>query len=368
MRERFGSDIQYKISYIVVVFGVAFAVSFAPLHPVTALPLLGLTDDEATPAANDPSAELVEPEEEKLQLATGTPQPTSSSILKQGEARLTWTPTGLNDIQDTYDVAVTTIPEEETAEPPLQVSEAEGLTSAEFDVSSLAEGAYQWQVRSCGGTGVCSTWSQYTRFTLDGTPPAQPAAAVTSGQYDMVVRLQGTAEPQSNVTVTVSERSCSTKVDETGLWSCEFQKSFVYGQYTANVTATDIAGNKSQARKVAFAVKELFVSEPITAQELPETIEIVPVTTKPENQVLRQPVAAVDIVEREIAETKEAQDTTPVVAAITTDGGIVKASESGWQFMGLPWFLWLAGAGSAFAGWRVFGSPLPRGIGSIFSL
>lgn len=353
----------------IVAAAFTFAFSLSPLAVFgtsSALPLLSLEENEDV--SDDTSS--TEPPLE-LQLSSGVPQSTTPTTLKQQGAKLTWTPTGTAGIQDTYEVIVTDDLAEDSEQAPEQRLSGTDLTVAEFDVSSLAEGAYRWQVRSCTADSVCSGWSQPATFTLDGTAPGKPIAGVTSGQYDMVVRFTGSTEASSKVVVTVNDRTCVASADTIGVWTCEFDTSFAYGDYEASIVASDKVGNTSEASLVLFAVKELFVAQPITVKELPETLEIVPVDTKAENEVFKQPVAVVDIVNKGIAEASQKADTpgvTAVIPAITTDGGIVKASESGWQLIGLPWFVWLAGIGSVLAGWRAIGGPMPRQLESLLSL
>lgn len=369
VRERSRGSVKLtRLTKVISIFGLAFALVFVPFGAAGAVPLFDqpASDENAeTPLETD--AETPDLVHEPIQLMPGTPTSTTPSVLKQAGAKLTWNPTGMNETQDSYDVKVAALADEGEPSDPEVLLEGRALGAPEFDVSSLADGAYQWAVRSCGTAPVCNPWSDFTQVTIDGIAPGKPIAEVTSAQYDRAVTLTGSSDARAKIVVRVDDRTCTAVADDNGIWSCQFDKSFGYGVYTASVIASDEVGNSSEPLQLDFAVKELFVAERITVKELPEVLEIAPITQTPENTVSKQPLAVVDIVNKQIEAAEDAKETA-VVPAITTDGGIVHSSNTGWQVVGLPWFVWLGGLGSVFAGWRAFGSPVPRGLGSVFSL
>jgi hypothetical protein len=286
--------------------------------------------------------------------------------LKPQGAKLTWTPTGNGQIQDTYEVILTRTAEIESAKLSGEsVVPGDNLLVAELSIDGLPESQYYWQVRSCTVDLACNAWSQVYRLALDGTAPSVPIAAVTSGQYDKNVVITGIAEAKSTVFIAVEEHECTTQAGEDGVWTCAFDDEIEYGAYTAVVTASDKAGNQAST-ELELKVKELFVAPPIAPEELPPVLEVAPADTTPENKVYQQPISVIDTVNRGEVLVNDV-DQAPA-SLLTTDGGIVQSSENGWQVFGMPWFVWLGGLGSMFAGWWAMGWPVPRRIGSVLSL
>jgi len=322
--------------------------------------------EEQVPAVELPPAPTL--------LQTGEPQSTTPLETKPINTIFTWTPTGVGDVQDIYGIRVATDPTTDTVTGELTTglaSKADNLTTASFDAHDLPEGNYYWQVRSCSAAAplVCHDWSAVWQLRVDATLPVEPTAEFTSAPYSQTVSFAGIAEALSTVTVAVGDKLCQATALEDGTWQCTFEGDFDYGDYTANITSTDKAGNESPVVILDFSVKELFVAPVITQQELPPVLDIVPVDETPENKVEQKPVVAViDVVNMGI-ETEEAIATpTAVIKPLSTEGGIVQSSENGWQILGLPWFLWAgSAAGLAGASWA-FGAPIPRRLSSILSL
>lgn len=293
-------------------------------------------------------------------LKTGSPESTSPSVMMPASAVLKWTPTGSNDTEDSYDIRVAQVSNMDAATGMLTtpVMQQDGLTSAEYSISSLTDGIYYWQVRSCNVL-ICGEWSAVWIVTIDGIAPVAPDATLTSGLYDKYVAFAGQAEPGTRVTAAVNDSSCSVVADQDGSWNCQLTTEFEYGNYTANVVSKDTAGNTSQVTTIEFSVNELFVAPQITTEELPQVIEIVPVS--PAYQVAASLATPVPIAAENVniaIDNATATQTAP--KPLSTDGGIVQSSENGWQIFGLPWFVWLVATAGIVSIWFTLGLPTPK--------
>lgn len=137
----------------------------------------------------------------------------------------------------------------------------------------LADGSYHWQIRVDSG-GKKGDWlvaaaDQLPAFTVDTLPPAAPSAlsaggsrvaggkAATTGGNRPV--FSGQSEPSSTVTVAVSPEniSLSATADQTGAWSVTPDSDIPNGQHEVSVTASDAAGNVSQAAAFTLTVNPL---------------------------------------------------------------------------------------------------------------
>lgn len=311
-------------------------------------------------------------------LQTGKPNSTTATDVKSVNAFLTWTPTGVNEVQDVYNVRVATDPTVDLATGQLTTgivkSSEAPLTTAQFDVTDLPEGTYYWQVESCSAAAplICNGWSDVWALKVDNTAPVDPTIEYTGKPYSQTVSFAGTAEAAASVTISAGadDKTCVTTAAADGSWSCTFTDEFAYGDYTANVTAADKAGNQSAVIPLDFSVKELFVAPVIAMEALPPVLDIVPVDTTPENKTIEQPqIAKIDAVNMSPDTTPPVPPATdaPTIKPLSTDGGVIQSSENGWQIFGLPWFIWLgSGAGIASAMWA-FGVPLPRRLTSFLS-
>ena len=343
------------------------AVSLSPLawamHTANALPLAPLDEDvseqDDQPTAQDDTAI-------RAPLQPGTPAPTTPEAINHTRTKLTWTPTGINETEDTYQVLITNTPGSEagtlTGAPVLPV---DTLSSNELDVNSLNEATYYWQVRSCIAQDACNPWSPVQTVTLDATAPAMATSEVTSGMYDQDVVITGATEPSNVVTLHTAESSCETTADGNGTWSCTFER-LGFGTYEASVISRDVAGNESPAFGLPFSVNELFVATKIIRDDLPPVLEIVPADESPQSKVLQQPPHTIDSVN--VSGTGEQSDVLGIANTLSSDGGIIQSSQNGWQVLGMPWFVWLGSLGGMFAGWWALGWPVPRRVGSMLSL
>ena len=325
--------------------------------------VLGLIAPSSFSAALEPDtqpSQLPDSSQEAptVQLIDSSPQATSSEHLR-ADSRLAWTPTGTGEIQDRYSIVVARSAQVDgTGRLTDEVIITESnIESAYRDVTPLAEGQYYWQVQACPVQGDCRAWPQPWRVSIDLTVPVAPIAAVTSGLYDKTVEVSGSAEPGSTVQVSANGKECVTTVTENGTWECTFAEPFEYGEYDGQVTSSDAAGNASTLA-LPFSVKELFVATQITQEELPAVLEVVPIDETFENQVLKQPISVADVTDTDVR-----NDETNVVAEVrplSVDGGLVQSSDTGWQVLGVPWFLWAGIGGVVSAGWFMSSGRLSR--------
>lgn len=345
---------------------LAFACSLITIQLTTTSSVYA---DDATPAGDETQPPQEPPVETPPPLPLGPPIATSATLFKPADAILSWTSTGIDNVEDSYDIRVAGTPETNagTQELTTPIRNDNGLVTATYNITSLADGIYYWQVRSCSVDLLCSAWSQVWTVTIDGTAPDIPTAEITSGLYDQTVVIAGKAEPSSAVTVTVADKICNAAGDVNGDWSCTFGTSFDYGDYSASVVSTDAAGNQSLAVTIDFTVNELFVAPPITVEDLPLVLTIIPMDTTPENKVEQTPLPVV-------ADTisTAAVESTPVskpaaILPLSTDGGIIQSSEDGWKIMGISWYLWLGGGVGVMSIWWAAGRPGLRWLQGFFS-
>lgn len=355
MRAVFGVEVRATKYSIWTLAAVLVALS-SVLTPLAAAPVTyGLA------LADEPSA-AEESDQQKQDLANGTPTATSPGDIRPEGAAITWTSTGRANIEDTYDLIVArqgAVDESEVLTSDIVMTQT-GLTQTRQDISSLGAGTYHWQVRSCAAGTFCKQWSKVYAVNVDGTAPGIPTAQVASSQYDRLVSMNGLAEAGSGVTVRVGETTCAAVADSAGAWSCAFTEEMDYGNYEAAVTAADKAGNVSLPFELAFGVKELFVAPPIKAEEIPTVLEVVPVSTAVENKVFKQPLSVIDAVNMGEELDEPEGNVLGAVHPLSTEGGVVQASESGWQVLGMPWFMWAGMAGILSAGWFVSSGRMSR--------
>ncbi|MES2876398.1 MAG: Ig-like domain-containing protein [Patescibacteria group bacterium] len=341
-------------------FGILISV-----QPVTALSLPILQASEVKqptePTPDEPTSdqsELTTPE-----LTQGPPRSTTAVHLNSAGAKLAWTPTGVGEVQDTYEVTLTNINEVDdrgklTSE---ALVSATALAPPEYSIEGMADGTYYWQVRSCTNAAPCGDWSEVWRLAVDSVAPGVPIAAVTSGQHDRTVTMTGAAESGLKVVAIVDESVCETSAAADGMWSCTFASEFGYGTYQASVTVHDEAGNASGEALVPFKVKELFVAPLITKEELPPVLQVAVVDETLENKVFKQPISVADSATPEVLSAVNEGSAT--FTPLSTEGGLVHSSDSGWQLLGMPWFLWAGLGGLVSAGWLASSGRLTRSLG-----
>ncbi|MBZ4408562.1 hypothetical protein K8640_10085 [Myxococcus sp. XM-1-1-1] len=132
---------------------------------------------------------------------------------------------------------------------------ANGLWSVTVS-STLSEGQHTVTALSTDGIGNTSSTTSRT-FTVDATAPAvpvvtTPAPGTRVGRSG--ISFSGTAEVGSQVRVTVGSASWTATAAANGAWSVPAQTTIADGSHTASITATDTAGNVSEATTVNFII------------------------------------------------------------------------------------------------------------------
>ena len=175
-------------------------------------------------------------------------------------------------------------------------------------LTALPQGATTITATSVLGSVTSPTATR--NFTIDATAPAMPVIlAPTDGQKtnDNTPTLTGTGEPVSVITVTESGSPvCSATVTAGGTWSCT-APALSDGPHTVLATATDPAGNTSQAAVRNFTVDTVAPNVPVI--DVP-TANAVISTTTPAISGQAEPGSTVTV--------KEGANT---VCTATTDGG-----------------------------------------------
>lgn len=130
---------------------------------------------------------------------------------------------------------------------------ANGTWSANFASNEIPQGEYTGTlsatVTDAAGNTATSTQEVRVDTSTQTTVSVQPAAAdtfVNAGEMQNGVTLDGTGEPGSSIRVDIGGVIRETTVNESGTWSVTYENgSLPGGTYTttANVTATDLAGN-----------------------------------------------------------------------------------------------------------------------------
>ncbi|GEN09719.1 hypothetical protein SAMN05443572_109370 [Myxococcus fulvus] len=123
--------------------------------------------------------------------------------------------------------------------------------------STLSEGTHTLTAFATDGIG--NTSSTVTRtFTVDATPPVKPVVTTPAPGTRVGrtgISFSGTAEVGSQVRVTVGSASWTdTAAAGGGAWSIPAQTTIADGNHTASITATDTAGNVSEATTVSFII------------------------------------------------------------------------------------------------------------------
>ncbi|MFY0597991.1 MAG: hypothetical protein JXQ85_16290 [Cognatishimia sp.] len=130
---------------------------------------------------------------------------------------------------------------------------ADGSWTANFASSEIPQGEYTGTLTATvtDAAGNTATSSQEVRVdtstqTSVSVQPAVGDAAVNAAEMQQGVTLDGTGEPGASIRVEIGGVIRETTVTESGTWSVTYENgSLPGGSYTttANVTATDLAGN-----------------------------------------------------------------------------------------------------------------------------
>ncbi|CAO3380534.1 DUF4347 domain-containing protein [Azospirillum argentinense] len=133
------------------------------------------------------------------------------------------------------------------------VADATGAWTFQF-AAALADGTHSVQVQATDRAGNISSLSAVTTLTIDTTPPAAPTVALntTAGSTPIV---QGTAEANSLVTVTVNGQTVGTaRASATGAWQLALASDLSVGSYVIAAKASDAVGNTGNAGTTTYSV------------------------------------------------------------------------------------------------------------------
>lgn len=130
---------------------------------------------------------------------------------------------------------------------------ADGTWTANYASSEISQGEYtatlSATVTDAAGNSASSSQEVRVDTSTQTTVSVQPAASdtyVNAGEMQDGVTLDGTGEPGSSIRVDIGGVIRETTVNASGTWSVTYENgSLPAGTYTttANVTATDLAGN-----------------------------------------------------------------------------------------------------------------------------
>ncbi|PTL79951.1 Ig-like domain-containing protein [Vitiosangium sp. GDMCC 1.1324] len=122
--------------------------------------------------------------------------------------------------------------------------------------TGLADGSHTLNVRARDAAGnVDATPASYS-WTVDTLAPAAPVVTSPAATVDTLTPvISGTAEPHSTVTVIIDGVPVGTvKADGSGNWSYTPTTPLAAGPHSVTVTATDAAGNTSEASGRSFTI------------------------------------------------------------------------------------------------------------------
>ncbi len=132
-------------------------------------------------------------------------------------------------------------------------------------VSPLAEGSHVLTATATDAAGNESVASIACSFVVDTVAPARPV--ITSPANGAMVNsgmptIQGTAEAYSSVAVSIDGGPRVVTADGTGAWSVT--ASLMQGSHSVVATATDVAGNESEASaELSFVVDTVAPGVPV---------------------------------------------------------------------------------------------------------
>ncbi|KAA0678665.1 Ig-like domain [Roseomonas genomospecies 6] len=133
------------------------------------------------------------------------------------------------------------------------VADANGAWTFQFP-TALADGTHSVQVQATDTAGNVSDTSAVTTLVIDTTPPAAPTVTLNSTAGSTPV-VQGTAEANSLVTVTVNGQTVGTaRASATGVWQLALAADLGVGSYAISARATDAVGNTGTAGTTTYTV------------------------------------------------------------------------------------------------------------------
>jgi len=159
--------------------------------------------------------------------------------------------------------------------------------------AAMAEGNHSLAVSATDAAGNTSTDATLA-LEIDLTAPATPTIGTANVTGDVTPTFFGTAEPGSQVAVTVDGvASCTATTNGTGNWSCVAGTALSPGAHAVSAIATDPAGNPSTPATLALTID----------------------TTQPDSPTISSPAIT--------------SDTTPVFTGTAEPNGTVKVNVDG---------------------------------------
>ncbi|WIG97757.1 Ig-like domain-containing protein [Myxococcus sp. SDU36] len=129
--------------------------------------------------------------------------------------------------------------------------------TAQSQFGPLADGSHTLAVRAVDAAGNVDTTPATHAWEVDTEAPAVAITAPASGEVldTATVTYTGTAEPHGTVVVVVDGNTVGTvEADASGQWTLPVGTTLAEGPHTVSVTATDEAGNSSDAVTHTFTV------------------------------------------------------------------------------------------------------------------
>ena len=120
-----------------------------------------------------------------------------------------------------------------------------GAWSLDHSATTLAEGSYTLMAQATDAVGnVGAAGMPFLSVRIDVTAPAAATLAQNGAALSSATpTFSGTAEPLSQVSVTINGQGYVTSADATGAWSVLVSNALADSSYAVSLTATDVAGN-----------------------------------------------------------------------------------------------------------------------------
>lgn len=238
------------------------------------------------------------------------------------------------------------------------------------DNFTQGEGTHYFAFSACDAAGNCSNFSEPFVVTYDNT---DPIATVVDGNYlttDTQQRISGTAEVGSIIKLMVGDEVVASGIVPAldGTWFYDLLTNRPLGNYALLVTATDAAGNESNASATLTVANPTPVSPnlpvepgiPVSApSDEDENGDASTNTGSLLNNGLPLTTLGVQQVLGDSTTDTEADDNTgnPAVEGVSTQNNVAQAVDSDsneGRLWGLAWYWWiLILAGIALLGWWI---------------
>ncbi|MFJ9772706.1 Ig-like domain-containing protein [Kitasatospora sp. NPDC101157] len=138
----------------------------------------------------------------------------------------------------------------------------------------LAAGAHRLAAVETTGGGV-ALHGEAVEVAVKTTPPAAPVLTLPAYTNDPGLRLTGTGEAGSTVSVAdraTSSDLCSSSVRSDGAWSCLPVENLADGSHRLTPVAADAAGNRTEGQPVALVVDTVPPDRPVLGSPAPDEV------------------------------------------------------------------------------------------------